>query len=66
MATTCIMYDALVDGVILKELDEKILEDVFGFEWFVALKLMKFARHGYLSTTTEEKSVRIQSLSYST
>jgi hypothetical protein len=42
------LADAQIDGILLKELDEQILNDEFGFKWFEAIKLMKFARHGHL------------------
>ena len=45
------LADAQIDGILLKELDEEILTDEFGFKRFEAIKLMKFARHGYLSNT---------------
>ena len=42
------LADAQIDGILLKELDEQILVEEFGFKRFEAIKLMKFARHGYL------------------
>jgi hypothetical protein len=42
------LYDAQIDGTLLKELDEQILIDEFGFKRFEAIKLMRFARYGYL------------------
>ena len=42
------LADAQIDGILLKELDEQILIDEFGFKRFEAIKLMKFARHGHL------------------
>jgi len=40
--------DAQIDGTLLKELDEKVLVEEFGFKRFEARTLMMFARHGYL------------------
>jgi hypothetical protein len=45
------LSDAHVDGTLLKELDDAILVEEFGFKRFEALKLMRFARHGYLPKT---------------
>ena len=42
------LSDAQIDGALLKELDEQILIDEFGFKRFEAIKLMRFARYGYL------------------
>jgi len=42
------LADAQIDGTRLKELDEKVLVEEFGFKRFEALTLMMFARHGYL------------------
>ena len=42
------LADAQIDGILLKELDEQILTEEFGFKRFEAIKLMKFARHGHL------------------
>jgi hypothetical protein len=43
--------DTQIDGTLLKELDEKVLVEEFGFKRFEALTLMIFARHGYLPKT---------------
>ena len=43
--------DAQIDGTLLKELDEKVLVEEFGFKPFEALTLMIFASHGYLPKT---------------
>jgi hypothetical protein len=40
------LSDAHIDGTLLKELDDAILVEEFGFKRFEALKLMRFARHG--------------------
>ncbi len=45
--------DAQIDGILLKELNEEILLEEFGFKRFEAIKLMKFARHGYLPKPSE-------------
>jgi hypothetical protein len=42
------LADANIDGIFLKELDEKVLVEEFGFKRFQARKLMMFARHGCL------------------
>ena len=42
------LADAQIGGILLKELDEQILTEEFGFKRFEAIKLMKFARHGHL------------------
>jgi hypothetical protein len=42
------LADAQIDGILLKELNEEILLEEFGFKRFEAIKLMKFARHGHL------------------
>ena len=55
------LADANIDGIFLKELDEKVLVEEFGFKRFQARKLMIFARHGYLPKSTEEKNLRNQS-----
>jgi hypothetical protein len=34
MTTRCIMSEALVDGIILIEMDDEILEEEFGFKRF--------------------------------
>jgi len=47
------LSDAQIDGTLLKELDEQILIEEFGFKRFEAIKLMKFARHGYLPKVSE-------------
>ena len=47
------LADAQIDGILLKELDEQILIDEFGFKRFEAIKLMKFARHGHLPKPSE-------------
>jgi hypothetical protein len=47
------LADAQIDGILLKELDEQILNEEFGFKRFEAIKLMKFARHGYLPKPSE-------------
>jgi hypothetical protein len=43
--------DAQIDGALLKELDEKVLVEEFGFKRFEALTLLIFARHGFLPKT---------------
>jgi hypothetical protein len=43
--------DAHIDGTLLKELDDAILVEEFGFKRFEALLLMRFARHEYLPNT---------------
>ncbi|XP_063406652.1 uncharacterized protein LOC134690613 [Mytilus trossulus] len=48
------LSDALIDGSLIKDLDEKILREEFGFTRFEAIKLMKFARDGYLPKTSQE------------
>ncbi|XP_052086452.1 uncharacterized protein LOC127723742 [Mytilus californianus] len=48
------LSDALIDGSLIKELDENILREEFGFTRFEAIKLMKFARDGYLPKTSQE------------
>jgi hypothetical protein len=47
------LADAQIDGILLKELDEQILVEEFGFKRFEAIKLMNFARHGYLPKPSE-------------
>lgn len=47
------LADAHIDGILLKELHEDILIEEFGFKRFEAIKLMKFARHGYLPKPSE-------------
>lgn len=47
------LADAQIDGILLKELDEQILTEEFGLKRFEAIKLMKFARHGYLPKSSE-------------
>ena len=47
------LADAQIDGILLKELNEEILLEEFGFKRFEAIKLMKFARHGYLPKPSE-------------
>jgi hypothetical protein len=47
------LADAQIDGILLKELDEQILVGEFGFKRFEAIKLMNFARHGYLPKPSE-------------
>ena len=47
------LSDAQIDGALLKELDEQILIDEFGFKRFEAIKLMRFARNGYLPKDSE-------------
>jgi hypothetical protein len=47
------LADAQIDGILLKELDEEILVEEFGFKRFEAIKLMTFARHGYLPKPSE-------------
>jgi hypothetical protein len=37
------LADAQIDGILLKELDEEILTDEFGFKRFEAIKLMKYS-----------------------
>ena len=34
MTTRCIMFEALVDGIILMEMGEEIFEEEFGFKCF--------------------------------
>ncbi|XP_076084925.1 uncharacterized protein LOC143055647 [Mytilus galloprovincialis] len=48
------LSEALIDGSLIKDLDEKILREEFGFTRFEAIKLMKFARNGYLPKTSQE------------
>ncbi|XP_063406643.1 uncharacterized protein LOC134690607 [Mytilus trossulus] len=48
------LSDALIDGSLIKDLDEKFLREEFGFTRFEAIKLMKFARDGYLPKTSQE------------
>ena len=43
--------DTKIDGTLLKELDEKVLVEEFGFKRFEALTLLIFARHGFLPKT---------------
>lgn len=47
------LADAQIDGILLKELNKDILIEEFGFKRFEAIKLMKFARHGYLPKPSE-------------
>jgi hypothetical protein len=47
------LSDAQIDGALLKELDEQILIEEFGFKRFEAIKLMRFARNGYLPKDSE-------------
>ena len=47
------LADAQIDGILLRELDEHILNEEFGFKRFEAIKLMKFARHGHLPKPSE-------------
>jgi hypothetical protein len=44
------VFKAIISGALneLKELDEKVLVEEFGFKRFQARKLMMFARHGCL------------------
>ena len=47
------LADAQIDGTLLKDLNEEILIEEFGFKRFEAIKLMKFAKHGYLPKPSE-------------
>jgi hypothetical protein len=47
------LADAQIDGILLRELDEQILDEEFGFKRFEAIKLMKFARRGHLPKPSE-------------
>ena len=47
------LADAQIDGILLRELDEQILNEEFGFKRFEAIKLMKFARRGHLPKPSE-------------
>ena len=47
------LSDAQIDVTLLKELDEQILIDEFGFKRFEAIQLMKFARNIYLPKDSE-------------
>ena len=47
------LSDAQIDGTLLKEMDEQILIEDFGFKRFEAITLMNFARDGYLPNVKE-------------
>lgn len=45
--------ESLVDGHLLQDLDEKVLQEEFGFSRFEAIKLCKFSRTGYLPNVSD-------------
>ena len=45
-----------VDGCLLQDIDKQVLQDEFGFSRFEALKLIKFAKSGYLPKSSRGSS----------